>query len=52
MQKNFHVRKWMEQELHSVESDIPDDKVLSELNDLLVIIHDLVSNITVMNDAI
>ena len=42
----------MEQELYSVESYVPDDKALSELNDLLVRMRDLVSDITSLDEAI
>ena len=52
MQKNFHVRKWMEQELYSIESDVPDDKALPELRDLLVRMRDFVSDITAIDEAV
>ena len=46
----------MEQELYLIEYDVPndlsDDKVLSELNNLLVRMHELVSNITAIDEAI
>ena len=41
-----------EQGHYSVESDIPDDKTLSELNDLLVRMCDLVSDITIIDEVI
>ena len=42
----------MEQELYPVESDVPDDKALSELGDLQVRMRDLVSDITEIDEAI
>ena len=42
----------MEQELYLVESDVPDDKALSELNDLLVRMCNLVNDITTIDETI
>ena len=48
-EKFFHIQKWMEQDqdvLHPVVSDVPDDKTLLEISDLLVRMRELVSDIT------
>ena len=37
---------------HLIESDVPDDKALSELSDLLIRMRDFVSDITAMDEAI
>ena len=52
MWKFFYTRKWMEQELYPDESDEVGDNVLSELNDLLVRMCDLTSDITAVGEAI
>ena len=51
-EKIFHTRMWMEHELCSVESDVPDDKALSELNDLMVRMCNLVNDITAIDETI
>ena len=38
--------------LYTAESDVPDDKALSELRNLLVRMCDLISNITAINEVI
>ena len=42
----------MEQELYPVESDVSDNEALSELNDLLVRMRDLVNDITALDEVI
>ena len=42
----------MEHELYSVESEVPDDKALSELNDLMVRMCNLVNDITAIDETI
>ena len=42
----------MKQELYPVESDVPDDKALSELNDLLVRMCNLVNDIIAIDETI